>query len=68
MLDHIKGFGKISLKELLGMLDSHRVKLGMRYTVDGRRLYVFDWGTPTDVVAANAKVPDEEEVPENAAP
>jgi DNA-directed RNA polymerase subunit alpha len=67
-IDHIKGFGRVSLRELLGILDSHQLKLGMRYRIDGNKLYVFDWGTPNDVVAANAKVgEDAAEVAENAA-
>jgi DNA-directed RNA polymerase alpha subunit len=63
----IKGFGKISLKEIVDLLESENMKFGMRYKIDGEKMYVFDWGMPPDVAAASASV-DEEEGPENETP
>ena len=66
MIENIKGFGKVSLKEIVDLLDTHNMKFAMRYKIEGDKMYVFDWGTPPDVFAANTAV-SEEEVTENAA-
>jgi hypothetical protein len=49
------------------LLESENMKFGMRYKIDGEKMYVFDWGMPPDVAAASASV-DEEEGPENETP
>jgi DNA-directed RNA polymerase subunit alpha len=65
MIDNIKGFGKISLKEIVDLMEAQNLKFAMRYKIDGDKMWVFDWGTPPGVVAANASVKDEE-ITENA--
>ena len=67
MIDNIKGFGKISLKEIVDLMESQNLKFAMRYKIEGDKMWVFDWGLPPAVFAASAVV-KEEETPENATP
>jgi DNA-directed RNA polymerase subunit alpha len=65
-IDNIKGFGKKSLKEIVELMENNNLKFGMRYKIEGDRMWVFDWGTPPEIVAAHAAV-EEDEVADNAA-
>jgi DNA-directed RNA polymerase subunit alpha len=64
-IDNIKGFGKKSLQEIVELMEDRNLKFGMRYKIEGDKMWVFDWGTPPKVVAANASV-EEEETSDNA--